>query len=127
MKNGPPTIDKIIPTGISNGANTHLHNKSLNVRNNAPKTIVPSILLLLLFLMKYLTICGTINPIKPNNPIKLTADAANKAARSKNIAIYILGFKPILFATSIPSDKTSIFLEIFNNIIIDIIITYFDV
>ena len=80
-----PVNANTIPTGITNGAAIVLAIKSQRTTNKAPPIAEDIKSTLLSSPIICLIICGTINPINPSNPEKLTAAPASAAASTKKI------------------------------------------
>ena len=90
MKKGTPTKERVIPTGNSLGAKSNLPNKSASKVNEAPIKAELINKDFELFPQSNLAIWGTIRPIKPTRPAKVTTDEAQTDANIIQIKVSFL-------------------------------------
>ena len=84
MKNGAPMNDNTIPTGISEGMAITLDIKSQSTIKSAPRSADVGIRYGIWSPTRSLARCGTIIPINPIKPAKLTDAPARIEANIKN-------------------------------------------
>ena len=109
MKNGAPSTEVIIPTGISVGAAMVLAAVSHSIRNVAPPKKEYGRRLLLLEPLKSLTEWGILSPTNPIIPLTETADAT----KNEDITIYGTGNQTRSFCYI--DDLTDGLIKLMNN------------